>query len=255
VSLKSLAGDQTLIHLFNSPESLAMNILFEFIGQGGSRFDIRFSIYNEENYEVNSGCTTGPSDQPLRALNTLYVITATYDAVTKVSKIYVDGSLRKQCAAGLYAAYGPRALLFSYLGQDPYIINGTVADNVVFGSHQSKIIIDKIKQALDLAAFTLPETEGDLLDTPVGDHGSKLSEGQKHRLALARAIYHDSEIFILDEPTSALDDETEAQLLNNLLYLKNLGKTMLIIAHREKVFDICDVVYTLEEKRLTPYMK
>jgi hypothetical protein len=117
VSLKSLAGDQTLIHLFNSPESLAMNILFEFIGQGGSRFDIRFSIYNEENYEVNSGCTTGPSDQPLRALNTLYVITATYDAVTKVSKIYVDGSLRKQCAAGLYAAYGPRALLFSYLGQ------------------------------------------------------------------------------------------------------------------------------------------
>ena len=145
--------------------------------------------------------------------------------------------------------------LFSYLGQDPYIINGTVADNVVFGSHQSKIIIDKIKQALDLAAFTLPENEGDLLDTPVGDHGSKLSEGQKHRLALARAIYHDSEIFILDEPTSALDDETEAQLLNNLLYLKNLGKTMLIIAHREKVFDICDVVYTLEEKRLTPYMK
>jgi ABC-type bacteriocin/lantibiotic exporter with double-glycine peptidase domain len=141
--------------------------------------------------------------------------------------------------------------LFSYLGQDPYIINGSIADNVVFGSEEKEE--SRMLKALDMAAFTWPEAAGDILKEEVGDHGSRLSEGQKQRLALARAIYHNSEVLILDEPSSALDDATEKILFSHLLALKNLGKTLIIIAHREKVFDICDSVYTLENRHLTPY--
>jgi len=104
-----------------------------------------------------------------------------------------------------------------------------------------------------MAAFSWPEATDDLLTAEVGDHGSRLSEGQKQRLALARAIYHNSEVLILDEPSSALDDATEQILLRHLAELKKSGKTLIIIAHREKVFDICDTVYTLENKRLNPY--
>ena len=141
--------------------------------------------------------------------------------------------------------------LFSYLGQDPYIINGSIADNVVFGSEEKEE--SRMLKALEMAAFTWPEAAGDILKEEVGDHGSRLSEGQKQRLALARAIYHNSEVLILDEPSSALDDATEKILFSHLLALKNLGKTLIIIAHREKVFDICDSVYTLENRHLTPY--
>jgi ABC-type bacteriocin/lantibiotic exporter with double-glycine peptidase domain len=141
--------------------------------------------------------------------------------------------------------------LFSYLGQDPYIINGSIADNVVFGSEEKEE--SRMLKALEMAAFTWPEAAGDILKEEVGDHGSRLSEGQKQRLALARAIYHNSEVLILDEPSSALDDATEKILFSHLLALKNLGKTLIIIAHREKVFDICDSVYTLENRNLTPY--
>jgi ABC-type bacteriocin/lantibiotic exporter with double-glycine peptidase domain len=141
--------------------------------------------------------------------------------------------------------------LFSYLGQDPYIINGSIADNVVFGSEEKEE--SRMLKALEMAAFTWPEAAGDILKEEVGDHGSRLSEGQKQRLALARAIYHNSEVLILDEPSSALDDATEKILFSHLLALKNLGKTLIIIAHREKVFDICDSVYTIENRHLTPY--
>lgn len=141
--------------------------------------------------------------------------------------------------------------LYSYLGQDPYIINGTIADNVVFGSESKKE--EDILRSLEMAAFSWPEAGGNWLYAEVGDHGSRLSEGQKQRLALARAIYHNSEVLILDEPSSALDDATEKTLLHHLQELKNAGKTIIIIAHREKVFDICDTVYTLENKHLTPY--
>jgi ATP-binding cassette subfamily B protein len=158
-------------------------------------------------------------------------------------EIYVDGRKMDETCSALE--------LYAYLGQDSYVINGSIADNVVFGSEARDA--QKIRKALDMAAFSWPEVSGDLLAAAVGDHGSRLSEGQKQRLALARAIYHNSEVLILDEPSSALDDATEQILLHNMAELKKLGKTLIIIAHREKVFDICDTVYTLENKRLTPY--
>jgi ABC-type multidrug transport system fused ATPase/permease subunit len=161
----------------------------------------------------------------------------------KSGEIYVDGRKMDETCSALE--------LYAYLGQDSYIINGTIADNVVFGSAVTDS--QKIHNALEMAAFSWPEATDDLLAAEVGDHGSRLSEGQKQRLALARAIYHNSEVLILDEPSSALDDATEQILLRHLAELKKSGKTLIIIAHREKVFDICDTVYTLENKRLNPY--
>lgn len=117
----------------------------------------------------------------------------------KTGEIYVDGNIIDESKSTLE--------LFAYLGQDPYIINGTIEDNVVFGSEDKQK--SKILKALEMAAFSWPEAGENWLDAEVGDHGSRLSEGQKQRLAMARAIYHDSEILILDEPSSALDDATE----------------------------------------------
>lgn len=110
----SMSSAQSLIHLFDSPGNLRHNIVLELVL--GSAFNVRFLIYNEVGEEVNSGCVTSSSDQPLRVLNTKYVITATYDVAAKVSKIYVNGLLRKTCAQGANPAAGPRTLKYSYIG-------------------------------------------------------------------------------------------------------------------------------------------
>ena len=109
----------------------------------------------------------------------------------------------------------------------------------------------KVLKALEMAAFKMDGYGDDVLYLNVGELGSKLSEGQKQRLAIARAVYHASPVLIMDEPSSALDAETETELIKQLDVLKKLGKTILLIAHREKVFDICDSVYKLEYGKIT----
>jgi ABC-type bacteriocin/lantibiotic exporter with double-glycine peptidase domain len=125
-------------------------------------------------------------------------------------------------------------------------------ENVVFDGKAVQADKAKVLKALEMAAFRLDGYHDDVLYVNVGELGSKLSEGQKQRLAIARAIYHASPVLIMDEPSSALDAETETELIKQLQVLKQLGKTILLIAHREKVFDICDAVYKLEYGKLNP---
>jgi ABC-type bacteriocin/lantibiotic exporter with double-glycine peptidase domain len=141
--------------------------------------------------------------------------------------------------------------LVSYVGQDPYLFYGTVMENVVFDGKAVQADKAKVLKALEMAAFKMDGYSDDVLYLNVGELGSKLSEGQKQRLAIARAIYHASPVLIMDEPSSALDAETEYELIKQLETLKQLGKTILIIAHREKIFDICDAVYKLEYGKIS----
>ena len=82
------------------------------------------------------------------------------------------------------------------------------------------------------------------LDTPLGERGTGLSEGQLQRLSIARAILSNHPILLLDEATSALDEATEGQLLNNLRSMTD--RTVLIVTHRPRVREICDRVWEVE---------
>ena len=79
--------------------------------------------------------------------------------------------------------------------------------------------------------FDLP----DALDTPCGETGSGLSEGQCQRIAIARALLREGGILILDEATSALDAGTEELLLDRLYTRYHGTKTLLFISHREAI--------------------
>ena len=76
------------------------------------------------------------------------------------------------------------------------------------------------------------------LDTPLGERGCGLSEGQMQRIAIARAVFSARPILILDESTSALDEATEGRLLQNLRSMTH--RTVLIITHRPAALAICD---------------
>ncbi|MBI2323327.1 MAG: ATP-binding cassette domain-containing protein, partial [Chloroflexi bacterium] len=87
------------------------------------------------------------------------------------------------------------------------------------------------------------------LETPVGERGVQLSEGQKQRLAIARAVLRDPRILILDEPTSALDARSEHLLqaaLDNLMR----GRTTFVSAHRLATVQRADRILVVEGGRV-----
>ena len=86
-------------------------------------------------------------------------------------------------------------------------------------------------------------------DAPVGERGVNLSEGQKQRLAIARALIKDPDIVVLDEPTSALDSLVERSIFDALPALVR-DKTLFVVAHRLATVQNADRILLLNEKRL-----
>jgi len=87
-------------------------------------------------------------------------------------------------------------------------------------------------------------------ETIVGEQGATLSEGEKQRLTIARAILFKAPILILDEPTSSVDAETEALIMEGLRELTN-GRTTFIIAHRLSTVRQADLIVVLRNGRIS----
>jgi ATP-binding cassette subfamily B protein/ATP-binding cassette subfamily C protein len=123
-----------------------------------------------------------------------------------------------------------------YIPQSIYLFDGTVAENVAFGSTPDE---EKIKTALEKANIWdfLCQKEG--INTIVGDGGIQLSGGQQQRIGIARALYNDPEVLVLDEATSALDTETEQKIMDEI-YSVSANKTLIVVAHRLSTVERCD---------------
>ena len=123
-----------------------------------------------------------------------------------------------------------------YVPQGNTLISGTVRSNLLLGNPEAGE--DEMRQALHTAAadFVLQMPDG--LDTPCGETGAGMSEGQAQRIAIARGLLKSGGIILLDEPTSALDHETESTLLSRLSE-HNSGKTFIIVSHSEAVTASC----------------
>ena len=142
----------------------------------------------------------------------------------------------------------PRVPL-SYVPQEPHLFNGTLAENItlVFApdSYSSEEQA-KIRQALEkvqLLAWAEQLPQGML--TPLGEGGQNLSQGQRKRLGLARAIYQQRDLVLLDEPTAALDPATRADILKALLDFAR-GRTLLLVSHDEDLVALADNIILLE---------
>ncbi len=135
----------------------------------------------------------------------------------------------------------------TYVGTNSYIFKGTVRDNLLIAKEDATDIeLMKVLSRTQLSDYISTQNG---LDTMLLERGSNLSKGQAQRLALARALLHDSNILIFDEATSNLDPQSE----NDILYLiKHLSKTktIIIISHRLLNAVSSDVICMLEEGKL-----
>lgn len=101
----------------------------------------------------------------------------------------------------------------------------------------------QFRNQTNLAAF-LRNEEG--LDTKLAEKASNLSGGQCQRLALARALLHDSPVYIFDEATSNIDVESENDIMEQILLLAK-KKSVLLISHRLANITKADVIYAMEQ--------
>ena len=131
-----------------------------------------------------------------------------------------------------------------YIDQNPNLFFGTLKDNIVSGfpeaSDEQMLAVSKLS---GVDAFASRHPLG--YSMPVGEHGEKLSVGQRQSVAIARALIGQSPILLLDEPTSALDKANENLLKNNLLKSTS-KKTLLLITHRTSMLDIVDRIIVIE---------
>ena len=130
-----------------------------------------------------------------------------------------------------------------YVSQDIFMFDGSIKDNIAYpniGDDNEKILT-AAKQSQSHEFITkLP----DGYDTFIGERGQKLSEGQKQRIAIARALYKDPPILIFDEATSSVDNETEL-LLQKALYEISQDRTTIVIAHRLSTVRNADNIFVL----------
>ncbi len=137
-----------------------------------------------------------------------------------------------------------------YIPQSIYLIDESIRDNIAFGIDAEKIDDRRIWEVLEeaqLKEFVEELPEG--LDTTIGDRGVRISGGQRQRLGIARALYHDPEILVFDEATSALDTDTEKAVMDAINSFHG-RKTMVIIAHRLNTIAKCDVIYKVENEKI-----
>eukprot|EP00658_Telonema_sp_P-2_P038183 TRINITY_DN2743_c0_g1_i3.p1 TRINITY_DN2743_c0_g1~~TRINITY_DN2743_c0_g1_i3.p1 ORF type:complete len:280 (-),score=69.28 TRINITY_DN2743_c0_g1_i3:144-983(-) len=149
-----------------------------------------------------------------------------------------------------------------YVGQEPVLFGGTVAQNILYGCNERQWDdpVDKwaMSQAVDAAkranahAFISSLPAG--YDTYVGEGGRSLSGGQKQRIAIARALARTPSVMILDEATSALDSESEAVVQEAIVNLignaKAAGSQISVLMFAHKLSTVSYTHLTLPTKRI-----
>lgn len=131
----------------------------------------------------------------------------------------------------------------TYVSHQSYLFKGTVRDNLLMGKPDAEdsqlwTVLERVK----LASFLRGE-QG--LDTGVSEKGGNLSGGQCQRLALARALLHDSSVYIFDEATSNIDVESENDIMEEIHRLART-KTVILISHRLANVTASDRIYVME---------
>lgn len=130
----------------------------------------------------------------------------------------------------------------TYISHQSYLFKGTVRDNLLMGKPDaSDSELWEVLERVNLADFVRNEKG---LDTGLSEKASNLSGGQCQRLALARALLHDSPIYIFDEATSNIDVESENDIMNEIQNLAE-SKTVILISHRLVNVVKADAIYVM----------
>ena len=132
--------------------------------------------------------------------------------------------------------------------QNGYIFSDTIAGNIAVSENAPDI--KKLSYAVKIANVDDFVNKLPLkYNTMVGDEGQGLSQGQKQRILIARAVYKESDYLFLDEATNSLDANNEKDIVTNLIEY-NKGRTVIVVAHRLSTVKNADQIIVLDNGRI-----
>lgn len=135
---------------------------------------------------------------------------------------------------------------FTYVPQGNTVLAGTIAENLrLVNPHVTEA--EMIAALEDACAWEFVKEMPLKLDSPIGEGGKGLSEGQAQRIAIARALVRNAPVMLLDEVTSALDYATEQRVLERIM---RRGVTCIVATHRPSVLSMCSRAYRVREGRV-----
>ena len=146
---------------------------------------------------------------------------------------YAVGTLRKR---------------IGYVAQRPRLLSDTIMNNLRYGNPEAAD--DAVLRAAEAAGIhSFIDNLPNKYQTRLGEKGVNLSEGQKQRLSIARALLKDPDILVMDEPTAALDIEAERSLFERLPEFVR-EKTLFIATHRLSTINACNRILVVDESQL-----
>ncbi|WP_288264439.1 ATP-binding cassette domain-containing protein [uncultured Bifidobacterium sp.] len=135
-----------------------------------------------------------------------------------------------------------RRRLQTMMSQETYLFDGTIASNLRIANEQASD--DELREALRKASILpLVESLPQGMETPVGELGGRLSEGERQRIGLARMFLRHADLYLFDEPTSRLDALNEAYILQSINELvSERDAAVVLVSHRASTMKIADEV-------------
>jgi len=135
-----------------------------------------------------------------------------------------------------------RRRLQTMMSQETYLFDGTIASNLRIANNQATD--DELREALRKASILpLIESLPQGMETPVGELGGRLSEGERQRIGLARMFLRHADLYLFDEPTSRLDALNEAYILQSINELvSERDAAVVLVSHRASTMKIADEV-------------
>uniref|UniRef100_A0A146LYI9 Cystic fibrosis transmembrane conductance regulator n=6 Tax=Lygus hesperus TaxID=30085 RepID=A0A146LYI9_LYGHE len=132
----------------------------------------------------------------------------------------------------------------SYASQEPWLFQGNVRQNILFGLPYDKERYRRVIKVCSLKTDLEMFPYGD--KTIVGERGVSLSGGQRARINLARAVYKDADIYLLDDPLSAVDTHVGKHLFEDCIAGFLSGKTVILVTHQIQYLESVDKIILLE---------
>ena len=209
------------------------DVSFSYNGQETVLDDLSFSIKRGEHVVI-----AGPSGV---GKTTLISLLLQFYRPTK-GKIFLDDKDAVQ-----YELKSLRERI-GFVSQSTLLLAGTIRENLCYGNlDATKEQIDRAVGIAGIREFILNLPNG--YETAIDERGANLSDGQKQRLSIARALIKDPDILILDEPTSALDALVEQSIFDALPAVVK-EKTLIVVTHRISTIQKADRILVLNEGHL-----
>ena len=132
--------------------------------------------------------------------------------------------------------------------QEPWLQQGSIRDNILFGKPYQHSWYSRVVEACALTADLQQLARRD--QSPVGEDGASLSGGQRARVALARAVYQDKDLYLIDDIFSAVDSEVATHIYRKCILGLLRNKTRVLCTHHTKYVQAADKIVMMEEGRI-----